>query len=237
MKKIIILLILISTGINGFSQRNKKKAPPAPPAFALTTAEDSLAYAIGVLNFQSLNQELIKRYDLNIQLEVLTKAMTDLSKDTALINPEQANEFLGKYMMQKEQQLAENEKLAGKKFLIDNLAKPGINVTPSGLQYEVIMMGTGNKPTPSDQVTVHYTGTLIDGTVFDSSVERGEPVTFPLAQVIPGWIEGVQLMPSGSKFRFFVPSELAYGDRPAGELIKPNSVLIFEIELLNIQPQ
>ena len=123
---------------------------------------------------------------------------------------------------------------AGKKFLEENKLKEGVVTTESGLQYEVIKMGKGAKPTATDQVKVHYHGTLIDGTVFDSSVERGEPITFALNQVIPGWTEGVQLMPVGSKFRFYIPQELGYGARQAGS-IPPYSTLIFEVELLGIE--
>jgi len=237
MKRIFIILLVLSISLTGFSQKNKKKETTAPPVFSLNTAEDSLAYAIGVLNFQSLNQDLIKKYELDINMDVLTKGMMDLSKDTALFTPEKANEFMGSYMMKKESQLAEAGKNAGKKFLEENVLKPGISKTASGLQYEVIEMGTGPKPVASDQVKVHYTGTLIDGTVFDSSIERGEPIVFGLSQVIPGWTEGLQLMPVGSKFRFYIPSELAYGPRAAGALIKPNSVLIFYVELIGIEAQ
>lgn len=123
---------------------------------------------------------------------------------------------------------------AGKKFLEENKLKEGVVTTESGLQYEVIKMGKGAKPTATDKVKVHYHGTLTDGTVFDSSVDRGEPVTFALNQVIPGWTEGVQLMPVGSKFRFYVPQELGYGARQAGS-IPPYSTLIFEVELLGIE--
>jgi FKBP-type peptidyl-prolyl cis-trans isomerase len=237
MKKILILILLVSVGISAFAQKNKKKnAPPPAPVFSLQTADDSLAYAIGVLNYQSLREELIKKYQLNIKLETLTRGMSDLSKDTSLLSPTQANEFLGVYMSKKEGEIAKVQESGGKAFLAENLTRPGIIVTPSGLQYEIITMGTGNKPLATDRVKVHYNGTLIDGTVFDSSVERGEPVVFTLNQVIPGWTEGVQLMPVGSKFRFYIPSELGYGSRSAGALIKPNSVLIFDVELISIEP-
>ena len=122
----------------------------------------------------------------------------------------------------------------GEKFLAENALKEGVIVTESGLQYEVITMGKGKKPAATDRVKVHYHGTLIDGTVFDSSVERGEPIVFGLNQVIAGWTEGVQLMPVGSKFRFYIPQELGYGSRQAGE-IPPYSTLIFEVELIGIE--
>lgn len=124
---------------------------------------------------------------------------------------------------------------AGKKFLEQNGQREGVITTDSGLQYEVLEAGEGKSPKASDEVTVHYTGTLLDGEVFDSSVERGQPVTFPLNNVIPGWTEGVQLMKTGAKYKFFIPSELAYADRGAGGKIGPNETLIFDVELIEIK--
>jgi len=123
---------------------------------------------------------------------------------------------------------------AGQDFLEANKNKPGITTLPSGLQYEILSEGTGAKPSATDKVTCHYHGTLIDGTVFDSSVRRGQPAVFPLNMVIKGWTEGLQLMPAGSKWRFFIPAHLAYGDRQVSAQIGPNSALIFEVELLGI---
>jgi FKBP-type peptidyl-prolyl cis-trans isomerase FklB len=123
---------------------------------------------------------------------------------------------------------------AGQDFLAANKLKPGIYTLPSGLQYEIITEGTGIKPLSSNKVTCHYHGTLIDGSVFDSSVKRGQPATFPLNMVIKGWTEGLQLMAVGSKWRFFIPPQLAYGERQTGAQIGPNSTLIFEVELLGI---
>lgn len=123
---------------------------------------------------------------------------------------------------------------AGQDFLEANKLKPGITTLASGLQYEVIKEGSGAKPTATDKVTCHYHGTLIDGTVFDSSVHRGQPATFPLNMVIKGWTEGLQLMPAGSKWRFFIPPHLAYGDRQVSAQIGPNSTLIFEVELIAV---
>jgi FKBP-type peptidyl-prolyl cis-trans isomerase len=130
----------------------------------------------------------------------------------------------------------ESEKQIGPKFLEQNKKKSGVKVTASGLQYEVIKQGIGKKPTASNTVKVHYTGTLVDGTKFDSSVDRGEPTEFGVNQVIPGWIEGLQLMAVGSKYKFYIPSELAYGDNPPpGGVIQPGSTLIFDVELLEIK--
>ncbi len=130
----------------------------------------------------------------------------------------------------------EENKAAGIAFLAANAKKPNILTTNSGLQYEVLVAGTGtNSPSATDNVTVHYKGTTIDGKEFDSSYSRGEPATFPLNGVIPGWTEGVQLMKEGAKYRFYIPSELAYGERGAGRTIGPNSALIFDVELIKIQ--
>src|SRR6187401_2412872 len=123
----------------------------------------------------------------------------------------------------------------GEKFLQDNAAKEGVVTTASGLQYKVITDGTGKSPKATDTVLVHYAGTLINGTEFDSSYKRKEPIEFPLNRVIPGWTEGVQLMKEGAKFKFFIPSKLAYGSKGAGAKIKPDETLIFEIELLKVR--
>lgn len=123
---------------------------------------------------------------------------------------------------------------AGNEFLAENAKKPGVVSLPSGLQYEILTEGNGPKPNASNKVTCHYHGTLIDGTVFDSSVQRGQPATFPLNMVITGWTEGLQLMPQGSKWRFFIPPHLGYGDRQVSAQIGPNSTLIFDVELLGI---
>ena len=123
---------------------------------------------------------------------------------------------------------------AGQDFLAANKQKPGVTELPSGLQYQVLTEGNGPKPTAFNTVTCHYHGTMIDGTIFDSSVQRGKPASFPLSQVIKGWTEGVQLMPTGSKWRFFIPPHLGYGDRQVGGVIGPNSTLIFDVELLEI---
>ncbi len=132
------------------------------------------------------------------------------------------------------QQIKDNKTL-GREFLEENAKNDSVVQTASGLQYMVLKEGTGAKPGPTDEVTVHYTGYLLDGTVFDSSVERGEPATFPLDRVIPGWTEGLQLMSEGSRYKFFIPSELAYGSKGAGDQILPNSTLIFDVQLIKVE--
>lgn len=154
---------------------------------------------------------------------------------------DEAKEEIRKYFTaMEEKQRAEAVKMgevneaAGKAFLDENGKRAEVKTTPSGLQYEVITEGDGPMPEAGDQVTVHYTGKLIDGTVFDSSVDRGEPATFGVTQVIPGWVEALQMMKAGSKWRLFIPSNLAYGPNGAGNIIGPNSTLIFDVELINV---
>jgi FKBP-type peptidyl-prolyl cis-trans isomerase FklB len=137
-------------------------------------------------------------------------------------------------LFQQKKEKAEANLKAGNDFLEANKQKPGVVALPSGLQYEIITEGTGAKPTATSSVTCHYHGTLIDGTVFDSSVRRGQPATFPLNRVIKGWTEGLQLMPTGSKWRFFIPPQLGYGEQQVSAQIGPNSTLVFEVELLGI---
>lgn len=165
----------------------------------------------------------------------------DPSSTNLKMTYDEAKEVIREYFTKLEQKQQEaaaaaakvNEE-AGKSYLEQNGKRPEVVTTPSGLQYEVIEEGNGDQPKSGDQVTVHYTGRLIDGTVFDSSVERGEPATFGVTQVIPGWVEALQLMKVGSKWRLHIPSNLAYGPQGAGGIIGPNSTLIFDVELLSI---
>lgn len=144
--------------------------------------------------------------------------------------------FIGYFMFTKpDPELAGNNKQAGEEFLAENAGKDGVTTTASGLQYMIITAGEGEKPTASSSVTVHYKGTTLDGKEFDSSYSRNEPATFPLNRVIAGWTEGVQLMPIGAKYRFFIHPDLGYGAKGAGAAIGPNATLIFDVELLSIQ--
>ncbi|MGB3976807.1 MAG: FKBP-type peptidyl-prolyl cis-trans isomerase [bacterium] len=156
--------------------------------------------------------------------EELTQVLEEFSKE------------LAEKRMEKQRKAAEDNKAAGKAFLDENAKKEGVKVTESGLQYKVIQEGTGKNPTAEDQVQVHYRGTLIDGTEFDSSYSRGEPAVFGVKQVIPGWTEAIMLMKEGSKYNVVIPSDLAYGVNGAGGVIAPNSTLVFDIELIKINP-
>lgn len=226
--KIKGLIIIVSTAIfiSACNQGNVQNVK-------LETKEDSLSYAIGITTFGGVSQQ-----GWDIDPVVLAKGMLDAKDGKMILNEMAANGFIQNYMReQQDEQLkleysAEIE--AAQAFLDENSKKDGIQVTPSGLQYEVVAMGDGPKPTELDTVRVHYTGALLDSTVFDSSVERGEPIEFPVTGVIKGWVEGLQLMPVGSKFKFYIPSELAYGTRGAGATITPFSTLVFDVELLAI---
>ena len=196
------------------------------------TQEEKISYALGANIGESFKQQGIE-----VVMDQFIKGFNDgkngQNKFTQAEMEQIFNEFQ-KMMQQKQMSMVDEEKAKGAAFLAENKKKEGVIETPSGLQYKVVKMGTGAKPSATDKVKVHYHGTLLDGTVFDSSVQRGEPITFGLNQVIAGWTEGVQLMPVGSKFIFYIPSNLAYGDRAAGS-IKPGSTLIFEVELLDIE--
>ncbi|MDR1644847.1 MAG: FKBP-type peptidyl-prolyl cis-trans isomerase [Tannerellaceae bacterium] len=192
---------------------------------------DKISYALGLSignNFRSLGIN-------HLQTEDFVKGVNDVLTD---IKPEisydQAKQIVNNYFTKLQGEREEINKQAGIEFLNINKHRAGVIELPSGLQYEILKKGEGARPTASDKVRCHYHGTLINGKVFDSSVERDEPAVFGVSQVIPGWVEALQLMETGAKWRLFIPSELAYGNRQAGEHIEPNSALIFDVELLNI---
>lgn len=193
---------------------------------------DKLSYALGMSMATSLANSGLS----DINAEVFSKAVSDvLSKSELEMSPQEANEHIQVYFSKKQEEELKANSEAGHKFLEENAKKEGVVTLPSGLQYEVLQEGEGAIPTESDRVKCHYHGTLIDGRVFDSSVERGQPAVFGVNQVIRGWVEALQLMPIGSKWRLFVPSDLAYGAQGAGDMIGPNSTLIFDVELLGIE--
>ncbi|MBP3738657.1 MAG: FKBP-type peptidyl-prolyl cis-trans isomerase [Muribaculaceae bacterium] len=191
---------------------------------------DKLSYALGLSmgnNFLGSGIQELNIDDFAAGLRVVYEgAEKQMSFD-------EAKKVVTDFFTQLEQAGAENNERAGKEFLENNAKQEGVHVTASGLQYQIVKEGTGAKPGPNDVVTVHYTGRLIDGTVFDSSVERGEPATFAVGQVIPGWVEGLQLMSEGAAWRLFIPSELAYGKHGTGP-IQPGSTLIFDVQLIKV---
>ncbi|MDR2810646.1 MAG: FKBP-type peptidyl-prolyl cis-trans isomerase [Tannerellaceae bacterium] len=235
MKRINVLVaaVITAVGVSASSCDSIKSAK-------LHSDVDSASYAIGLVNGFSFKQNLSTFPGDPINLDVLIAGLaTGLKEDTASqkMTAEEAQAYIQEYFQKAQTQETEKTKLEGEKFLEENKTKSGVIVTESGLQYQVITEGTGPKPQETDQVKVHYTGSLLDGTVFDSSTQRGEPVTFGVNQVIKGWTEGLQIMPVGSKYIFWIPSELGYGENGAGRDIKPNSLLKFEVELLEIVEQ
>lgn len=200
---------------------------------------NKISYALGMNIGQQLRQMNLKD---TLVVEDFAAAVKDMVNGNApQVNPAEAQQILNDFFteLESKQRAAAAEagkaaREAGEKFLAENAKKPGVTVTASGLQYEVLTEGTGRQPKASDTVRCHYHGTLIDGTVFDSSVLRNEPCEFGLRQVIAGWTEGVQLMKEGAKYRFFIPYNLAYGERGAGQDIPPYSALIFDVELIKV---
>lgn len=206
----------------------------------IKSGEDSLSYAFGIINFNALRSD-----SLYLNPLVVAKAMIDGDKGRPQMSDETAKDIIMSYINERKIAQMEKQNIMNKEtykdyiaeneeFLARNKERSVITVTESGLQYEVITMGTGPKPTSQSVVKVHYTGSLIDGTEFDSSLKNNEPVQFPLNGVIRGWTEGLQLMPVGSKFKFYIPENLGYGANGAGSIIKPYSTLIFDVELLDI---
>ena len=192
---------------------------------------DKISYALGL----SIGNNFQNSGIINLQVEDFVKGLNDvLSGAQPAISYDEAKQVINEFFMNLQKQKLELNKKAGEEFLTINKGKAGVVTLPSGLQNQVLQNGEGAKPTASDKVKCHYHGTLINGTVFDSSVQRGQPAVFGVSQVIPGWVEALQLMSVGSKWRLFIPSELAYGEQGAGDVIEPNSTLIFDVELLEI---
>ena len=242
MKKTVLFLIAISLilgSVEAKEKKNKKSknAPIIEKVQVFTNDVDSMSYALGINvgNDFAKNLQGIPGGQSNIDL-VIKGFTTAMKKDSALMTAEAATEYFKNYITKAQAKDTEVKKAEGEKFLAENMSAEGVNVTLSGLQYKVLVPAEGKKPSAQDTVKVHYTGTLINGTKFDSSVDRGEPIEFPLNQVIKGWTEGVQLMSVGSKYKFFVPYTLGYGDQGAGGVIPPFATLIFDVELLDFKP-
>lgn len=204
-----------------------------PPQISLDTAKQQYSYAIGLDIGENLQQI---QPDMNALMAGIMDAVAEREPRLNAEQIQQAIAALQQELQQRQAQEAAQMTAQASEFLAQNKQRPGVTETATGLQYEVLQQGTGPKPTKNDVVTVHYRGTLLDGTEFDSSYQRGEPTSFPVGAVIAGWTEALQLMPVGSKYKLFIPSDLAYGQRGAPPRIGPNSMLIFEVELLGVQP-
>jgi len=241
MQKLSLLLLGMGFSIGLSAQTSKpvtktvakpatKTASKQAAPVTLKTSLDSMSYAIGCSIAQFYKQQGIS--DFNSYL--VSKGISDATNQKPLMTEEQINMSITNYLQKIKAEKSAGNKKIGKEFLDANSKKTGVTTLPSGLQYMVVTEGTGPKPTLTDKVKCHYHGTLIDGTIFDSSVQRGQPIDFPVNGVIKGWTEALQLMPVGSKWKLFIPSDLAYGDNQAGPSILPGSTLIFDVELIEI---
>lgn len=234
---ICAVLCMLSVMIVTAQTAKPKPKTPAKPATsntqtpALKNSLDSFSYAMGMSLGNFCEQQGID----HINTSMVLKGLGDASKEKALLTPQQMNQVITGYMNQRKSAKSTAARAAGEKFLEANAKKPGVVTLPSGLQYTVLKAGTDTtRPKATAQVKCHYTGMLLDGTIFESSVTNGQPIVFNVGGVIAGWQEALQLMTVGSKWKLFIPADLAYGDQQAGPKIAPGSTLIFEIELLEI---
>jgi FKBP-type peptidyl-prolyl cis-trans isomerase FklB len=231
MKKFLFCAFVFSTAAGTISAQVTTPASDKP---LLKNMNDSFSYAAGCNIAMSMKEQGI----ININGALLQKAIEDvLNSKTPLLTPEQANNTLQQQLQALAAKKSETQKAEGNKFLEENKKRPGVTVLPDGLQYEVIKAGTDPvRATAQDTVVVHYIGTFINGLEFDNSVSRGQPATFALGEVIPGWTEILQLMPKGSQWKVYVPSDLAYGERGRGPTIPPGTALVFDLTLIDIKP-
>ena len=250
MKKILSILLLGGMTVSASAQTKPAPVKPSaakpaakptaavkpaakPAAPALKTTLDSMSYAIGMLDGNFFKQQGLTQ----VNAALLGKGFQDILKGNTILTPEQADGVIRRQLQALSRVKIQPVIDEGRKFLAENAKKPGVKQTASGLQYEVITEGTGEQPKDTNTVKVHYDGFLLNGTKFDSSRDRGEPATFPLNAVIRGWTEGVQLMKTGSRYKFWIPFELGYGEQGAGEKIPGGSVLMFDVELMEIVKQ
>ena len=222
MHKIILFITIAAMAFSSQSQENQNNN---------TTTMDKLSYALGLSMGQNFKGSGVAKLNIDDFADALRAVYDDTEKKMTY---DEAKQVVTEFFTNLEAEARANNERLGKEFLENNKKQEGVKVTASGLQYQVVKEGDGLQPGPNDVVTVHYTGKLIDGTVFDSSVERGEPATFAVGQVIPGWVEGLQLMREGAAYRLFIPSNLAYGPHGTGP-IQPNSTLIFDVQLIKVE--
>ena len=225
------ILTIGSLLMTGCTETESAESNISEASVTLETKLDSVSYGIGVNIAENLKGQGLG--DLNV--EAMAKGLQDILNDSELvISKEEVGPLLNEYMGQMQAKKAKEAAKEGEEFLAINATKKGVVTLESGMQYEVLTSGSGATPGLNDKVTTHYTGTLIDGTVFDSSVERGQPASFPVSGVIKGWTEALQLMKEGDKWKLYIPYDLAYGERGAGAQIGPYATLIFEIELISV---
>ena len=231
MKLKVLVLSALALTLLACEQEQLTKSTEETAELSLQNDIDRFNYALGMV----IGERVLKQYG-DVDYDLLIEGMkAQHQNQETLLSLDEAGTALNAYMENQFAAKAEEAKAKGEAYLAENAKQEGVQVTDSGLQYQVISEGDGAKPASTDQVSVHYRGTLIDGTEFDSSYARGEPATFGLNQVIPGWTEGLQLMPVGSKYRFVIPQNLGYGERGAGGAIGPYETLIFEVELIEIK--
>ncbi len=202
-----------------------------PASSELETVEDTILYGLGM----SIMSTVVDQFNIeDPNMGAVVAGMQDVLNDSQKFSDQEFNTIAQSYFQKQQMKVGEANQAEGQAFLAENAEKEGITTTESGLQYEVIEEGSGESPAATDQVTVHYEGRTIKGEVFDSSLERGEPASFPVNGVIPGWTEALQLMKPGAKYKLYIPGDLAYGPRGAGADIGPNETLIFDVELISV---
>lgn len=230
--KLVKLIMIGGIAVIAFASCNSSKNSMETEGFNLKNENDSVSYSLGVNIANNIKSQGVD----SLNAEAIAKAIKDVYGDgETMISTEECTTIINNYFQALQAKKTESSNAEGSAFLAENGKRPEVTTTASGLQYEILTEGNDVKPIDADKVTVHYTGTLLDGTVFDSSVERGEPASFPLNGVIKGWTEGLQYMGIGAKYKFYIPSDLAYGPRGAGGQIGPNATLIFEVELISIE--
>ncbi len=217
---ILLIAAVLITTVSSFGQKQTE----------LKTRMDTISYSIGV----NIGKNL-KLGDIEIDLDMMKKGFQDVINENQMLTDEEINNAMIMLNQEMQEKMEKKAKAKGQDFLEENKKNDSVNVTESGLQYKVMTEGKGKKPAETDTVKVHYTGKLLDGTIFDSSVERGEPIEFPLNRVIPGWTEGLQLMKEGARYIFYIPYDLAYGAQGAPPNIGPYETLIFDVELIEVK--
>jgi len=229
--RLLVFIFCAITLFFGLQACDNAGGGSVPAKAELETMEDTILYGMGM----SVMSTVVDQFNIEEpDMGAIIAGMRDVMDENQKFTNEEFNTIAQGYFQQQQAKIGEDNRAEGQAFLAENAEKEGVITTESGLQYEVIEEGSGESPAPNDQVTVHYEGRTIDGEVFDSSLERGEPISFPVNGVIPGWSEALQLMKPGAKYKLYIPGDLAYGPRGAGADIGPNETLIFDVELISV---